>query len=275
MSESGQAMICCGRALGDDVAAEAARAGAEIEHVVGVADGVFVVLDDEDGVAEVAQLLQRLDEAVVVALVQADGGLVENVEHAAQAGADLRGEADALAFAAGERGGVAIEREIVEADGAEEFKALDDLAADALGDEGFARGEGEVDGGGERAVEREGGEVGDGEAADLDGERLGAQALAAADGAGRRGHEVHHVLAIAVAAGLVDGVAQVGEDAVEAGARRFAFGRAVDEDVLLLGRQVFEGSLEVDLVAVGGEMDELEQVLRGGAGAKAAVEQRL
>ena len=88
------------------------------------------------------------DEALVVALMQADGGLVEHVEHAAQARADLRGEADALAFAAGERGGVAIEREIAEADGAEEFEALDDLAADAVGDERFARGEVEIDGGG-------------------------------------------------------------------------------------------------------------------------------
>ncbi len=262
-------------AFRDDVAAETAGAGAEVENVVGVADGVFVVLDDEDGVAEIAQAHESFDEAGVVALVQADGGLVEHVEHAAEARADLRGETDALAFSAGERGGVAVEREIVEADGAEEFEALDDFAADAFGNEGFARGEVELDGGGERAVERQRSEVGDGEAADFDGEGLGTQALAAAGGAGRGGHEVHHVLAIAVAARFVDGVAQIGEDAVEAGARGFALGRTVDQDVLLLGRQVFEGLLQIDVVAVGGEVDELEQVLRGGAGAEAAVEQRL
>ena len=51
------------------------------------------------------------DEALVVALVEADGGLVEDVEDAAEAGADLGGEADALAFAAGEGGGGAVERE--------------------------------------------------------------------------------------------------------------------------------------------------------------------
>ncbi len=155
-------------------------------------------------------LIEGLDQAHVVALMEADGGLVENVEHAAQARADLCGEADALAFAAGERGGVAIEREVVQADGAEELEALDDFAADAFGDEGFARGEVEIDGGGEGAVERKRGEVGDGEAADFDGQRLGAQALAAADGAGRGGHEVHHVLAVAVAAGFFDGVAEIG-----------------------------------------------------------------
>ena len=204
MSDSGEAMISLRRAFGDDVAAQAARAGAEIENIVGVADGLFVVLDDQDGVAQVAQSFESLDQAIVVALMQADGGLVENVEHAAQARADLRGQADALALAAGERGGVAVEREIVEADGAEEFEALDDLAADALGDQRLALGEVEVDGRRERAVERQGGEVGDGEAADLDGQRLRAQALAAADGAGRGRHEAHHVLAIAVAARLFD-----------------------------------------------------------------------
>ena len=86
-------------------------------------------------------MFQRLNQPLVVALMQADGGLVENVEHAAQPRADLRGEANALALAAGERGGVAVEREIVEADGAEKLQALDNFAADALGDQRFARSE--------------------------------------------------------------------------------------------------------------------------------------
>ena len=45
---------------GDDLAAETAGAGAEVEDVVGVADGFFVVLDDEDGVAEVAEGFERV-----------------------------------------------------------------------------------------------------------------------------------------------------------------------------------------------------------------------
>ncbi len=128
-------------AFGDEVAAVLAGAGAEVEDVVGVADGVFVVLDDEDGVAEVAEVFEGGDEALVVALVEADGGLVEDVEDAAEAGADLGGEADALAFAAGEGGGGAVEGEVAEADGVEEFEALDDLALEAVGDEAVAAGE--------------------------------------------------------------------------------------------------------------------------------------
>jgi hypothetical protein len=263
------------RACDDHVSAQSPCSRSKIENKIGVADGLFIVLDDEHRVAQVAKFFESLNEAVVVALMQADGGLVEDVEDAAQARADLRGEADALALAAGERSGAAVEREIVEADGAEELETLGDLAANALGDQRFALSELEIDGCRERAIERQGGEVGDGKAADFDGERLGAQALAAADGAGRGRHVAHHVFAIAVAARFLGVVAQVGEDAVEAGARRFALGRPVDENVLLFWRQIFEWRFQVDLVAIGGELDELDEVLRRGTGTEAAIEQRL
>ena len=55
------------------------------------------MLDHDHRVAEVAQLLQGLQQAGVVALVQADGGFVQHVHDAGQARADLAGQADALA----------------------------------------------------------------------------------------------------------------------------------------------------------------------------------
>jgi hypothetical protein len=51
----------------------------------------------------------------VVALVQADGRLVEHVEHAHEARADLAGQTDALGLAARQRGRRAVQREVVEA----------------------------------------------------------------------------------------------------------------------------------------------------------------
>ena len=75
-----------------------------------------VVLDDEHRVAEVAQREQRREQARVVALVQPDRRLVEDVEHADEPRADLRREADALSLAARERRGAAVERQVVEAD---------------------------------------------------------------------------------------------------------------------------------------------------------------
>ncbi len=83
-----------------DLAAMDAGAGADVDHVVGGADGVLVVLHHDHGVAEIAQPLEGLQQPRIVALVQPDRGLVEHVEDAGEAGADLRGEPDALALAA-------------------------------------------------------------------------------------------------------------------------------------------------------------------------------
>ncbi len=86
----------------DHFAAMDAGAGAHVDDMVGVADRVLVMFDHQHGVAEAAQALERLEEAVIVLLVEADRRLVEDVEHAGEAGADLAGEADALALAAAE-----------------------------------------------------------------------------------------------------------------------------------------------------------------------------
>ena len=103
-------------ALRDDLAAADAGAGAEVDDVVGGPHRVFVVLDDDDGVAHVAELARGCEQPVVVARMQADRRLVEDVEHADQPAADLAGQADALRLAAGERRGGAVERQVVQAD---------------------------------------------------------------------------------------------------------------------------------------------------------------
>ena len=89
-----------GRPGAQNIAAVFTRSGAEVHHEIGRLNHITVVLHDKDGVPQVAEIGQRLDELVVVARMEADGGLVEHIEHAGQLGADLRGEADALAFPA-------------------------------------------------------------------------------------------------------------------------------------------------------------------------------
>src|SRR5665213_2752879 len=73
-----------GRAFGHHIASQAARARAQVEHVVGVTNGFFVVFHHQHGITEVAQPFEGLDQAVIVSLVQADGWLVEHIENAAQ-----------------------------------------------------------------------------------------------------------------------------------------------------------------------------------------------
>ena len=183
--ERGAAIRSSTRAFGDDVAAMDAGAGADVEHMIGGADGVLVVLDHDHGVAEVAQALERFEQARIVALVQADRGLVEHVEHAGEAGADLRGEADALALAAGQRAGGAAEREIIEPDIDQEFQPLADFLEDAHGDlvllgVEVLRQLGEPVAG---ALDRQLGDFGNVLAGDLDAQRFGLEPRAVA---GRR-----------------------------------------------------------------------------------------
>ena len=89
-------------ALGHDLAAEAPRPRPQVDHVVGRHDGFGVVLHHDHRVAQVAQSAQRPEQALVVPLVKADAGLVEDVEHADQARPDLGGQADSLGLTPGE-----------------------------------------------------------------------------------------------------------------------------------------------------------------------------
>ena len=116
------------------MAAMNAGARTDVEDVVGGADGVLVMLNHDHRVAEVAQAFEGFEQPRIVALVQADARFVENIKHAGQTGADLRGEPDALAFAAGQRAGGAREREIIEPDIDQELEPLADFLEHAHAD---------------------------------------------------------------------------------------------------------------------------------------------
>ena len=176
------------RALGDHVAAVLAGTGAEIDEVVGGAHRALVVLDHDHGVAEVAQPVERRDQLLVVALVEADRGLVEDVEHADKARADLRRQPDPLRLAARERAGRALQRQVADPDVVEEGEALADLARDQASDRALGLGELEVFHPLARGAGAQHREVVDAEPVDQHGEALGAQPGAVAGRAGLLGH---------------------------------------------------------------------------------------
>ena len=66
-----------------------AGARPHVDDVVGGQDSFLVVLDDDDGVAEVAQVLEGIEKAPVVALMQTDRRLVQYVKDASETRADL------------------------------------------------------------------------------------------------------------------------------------------------------------------------------------------
>ena len=151
------------------------------------------MLDDEDGVAGVAEAAQDADEAVDVARVEADGGLVEHEQRADEVRAERGRERDALRLAAGERARGAVERQVAGAGLFEAAQAREDAVEH--GDRGVAarraglgfRADGFEErarfGDGER-VER-GNVVRDAACDEAPGQRGWAQARAAAFGARR------------------------------------------------------------------------------------------
>src|SRR5205807_9392356 len=68
-----------GSALGDQAAAVFSPLGAEIDEPVGIADDIQIVLDDDDGVAQVREAMQDVQQLLHVVEMQAGRGLVKQV----------------------------------------------------------------------------------------------------------------------------------------------------------------------------------------------------
>ena len=118
------------RALRDDMAAMLARAGANIHDPVRRPHRVFVVLDDDQRVALIAEPQQGSDQPVIVPLMQPDTRFIENVDDTHQTRTDLRCEADALCLTSGQRRRRPIKRKVIEPDIHEETEPFADLLED-------------------------------------------------------------------------------------------------------------------------------------------------
>ncbi len=229
------------RAGGDHVATVLAGAGTDVDHVVGGADGVLVVLDHDERVADVAQPLERADQLVVVALVQPDRRLVEDVEHAHEPAADLRGQPDALGLAAAQRGRAAVERQVVEADVVQEAEAFADLLEHLASDQGLALTELEALDAAERGDDAVPAQVHDVHAVDGDRQVLGLQPPAMARGARLLHHQPLDLLLDPVRLGLAVAALEVVDHPLEAGvvaARVAAVADVADAHCLVLGQPV-------------------------------------
>src|SRR5690606_40589569 len=103
-------------ALVDHLTARAARTGPEVDDVVGDGDGLRLVLDDEDGVALVAQPEQQGVHPLDVVRVQPDGRFVEDVGDVGERGAEVADHLGALGLAAGQGAGGPVQGEVSQAD---------------------------------------------------------------------------------------------------------------------------------------------------------------
>ncbi len=118
--------------LKDDFATEATGIRSDIDEVVGSTHNLFVVLDNDNSIALVAQFLENMDESVGVAGMETNAGFVEDIERAHEGAAQRGGEVDALALATREAVGHSVQREIAQSDVQEELQAGIDFSKQAM-----------------------------------------------------------------------------------------------------------------------------------------------
>jgi len=115
-----------------------ARAGPEVDDIIGVPHGFFVMLNHEQRVPARLEALERVEQLLVIARMQADGRFVENVEHPAEVRAELGGQANALRFPPLKRGDTTAQVEVAEPDFLEKFQAFTNLGQDVARNERLA-----------------------------------------------------------------------------------------------------------------------------------------
>ena len=180
--------------------------------MVGAADGVLVVLYHQQGVALVAQVLQRVDQDVVVTRVQADGGFVQHIADALQIAAQLRRQPDALRLATAQRRRAAVQRQIAQAHLLQKGQAAADFRHDVARNLGFAAAEFQSVHPGRHIRHAQRRHIGNADAMQAYVARNRVQARAVAGGTGLVAHAFHLGLGEGLLAPLVvlvgDGVVQ-------------------------------------------------------------------
>ena len=151
--------------------------GTELQYPVRLAQYSGLVLDHEDCIASIPQPEQDAEKPLHVPGMQADRGLVEDVQGVYQSTPETARQADAL-HSTRQRPGLAIQREIPEADGGHELQAVGQLARDGLRDARIEWRQYEPGKPLPQLVYRESGCRCDTEAAHLDVQGLGLQACA-------------------------------------------------------------------------------------------------
>ena len=222
--------------------------------------------------------MQRSNQTVVVARVQAYRRLIQDIEHAHQPRADLRRQPNPLRLSARQRPGRTIEGQVVQADVDQELQTLADLLEDAVGDLALAGRErslvaAQAADPGEGGRHRPGGDVDDVEPVDRHRQRLGAQALAPTARTRPLGHVFLDLGADVLGLRLLVATFQVPNDAFVGGAEGrpasvptyiahrdlFAIG-AVQKEFQLGGGEGLDRRFQVDVVMVGDGLDHLPVV---------------
>ena len=83
---------------------------ADVNDIVRCPHRIFIMLDDDQRIAQITHIFQRIDQTVIIPLMQTDTWFIQYIQHAAEMTTDLCCQPDPLCFTAGKRAGNAIQR---------------------------------------------------------------------------------------------------------------------------------------------------------------------
>lgn len=86
--------------LKDNLSTMDTRSWPDIHYLISMSHDIFVMFDDDDGVTEVDELSEIVDEETTITWVKSDRGFIEDVGDTFESSADLSRETDTLRFAA-------------------------------------------------------------------------------------------------------------------------------------------------------------------------------
>src|SRR5258706_6276968 len=158
-------------------------------------------------------------------MVQTNRRLVENIELSAKLGADLGREANALAFAAGERSSRRTDRDVAQANFVQNLKTLGYFMHDAAGDRLFPSRQLDLARRFQRARNGQRGKVRNRHPINLDCQTFRTKPVAMTHRTFRRGHVIEQVFAVVVGARGFEVLLEVAKNSEKAGlptARRLA-----------------------------------------------------
>ena len=102
-----------GSAFGNNFATMNTSPRTYINNMIGRGYGIFVMFNHNHCIAQITQAYQGFEQALVVALMQTDGGFIEDIHNSHQTGTNLAGQTYPLSFTARQSVGAAIERQII------------------------------------------------------------------------------------------------------------------------------------------------------------------
>ena len=103
---------------------------AHIHDIIRIQHHILVVLHHNDRVAQIAQLLQRVYQPYIIALMQSDTRFIQYIKHIHQLAPYLRSQADTLTLASGQRSRRAAQRQIIQSHIQQESQTRTNLLQD-------------------------------------------------------------------------------------------------------------------------------------------------